>query len=82
MNIAVIEKHTRVLGAPPEWDQSKGECLGLPVRYVETQQGEALVSAWKPTEEEIEQLRAGATIKLWIFSPAHPVVSLSVGDIE
>ena len=82
MQIKRIEGETRALGAPVGWDGSYGECNALPIRDVMTQNGPFMVSAWEPTAEELEALKNGATLKLWIAGRIHPVVTVSVGDIE
>lgn len=72
---------TRTLGAPQDWDQSKTVCVGLPIRDVMTEQGPFMISAWSPTPEELELLKEGVTLKLWIAGVSHPVVSLSVQEL-
>lgn len=80
MEINTINGHTRILGAPADWDQSKGECVGLPVIDVVTENGMAMVSEWAPTPEEIMLINMNMPIHLWIYGTTHPVVSLSVGQ--
>ncbi|MEN7527831.1 hypothetical protein [Cupriavidus sp. DL-D2] len=78
MNIGTIEGFTRVLGAPKDWDHSKGACEGLPVLDVATDQGPVMVSAWLPSPEDLKALQAGMPILLMIYGKAHPVVSVAV----
>lgn len=78
MLIREIEGATRHLGAPADWDQSKGRCDVLPIADVMTDQGPFMVSAWAPTAEELAALNAGASVRLWIQGESHPVVVLDV----
>lgn len=82
MDIATIKGKTRSLGAPPDWDESKGTCETLPVRDVQTDIGHCMISAWKPSAEELAALNAGQAVHLWVYGIAHPVVSVTVGDTE
>lgn len=83
MLIKRIAGATRVLGAPADWSEhTDSPCYGLPIRDVVTADGPFMVSAWEPTLEEIAALQRGETLKLWIYGHTHPVVSLSVGEIE
>lgn len=79
MEIQRIEKADGVFGAPSDWKDDGTSCEGLPVRLIQTDQGPFLVSAWLPTPDELAKLNAGATVKLWVRGPGHPVVALSVG---
>lgn len=78
MLIREIEGATRSLGAPADWDQTKGKCDVLPIADVMTESGPFMVSAWTPTAEELIALNAGAPVHLWIQGTNHPVVALSV----
>ena len=73
---------TRVLGAPADWDQSQGECVGLPVLDRETEQGHVMISEWVPTAEERERLAQGLPVHVWVYGVQHPVLSVSVGDFQ
>jgi hypothetical protein len=81
MIVKRIEGADLVLGAPKDWKDDGVSCVGLPVKYVPTDQGVFMVSAWEPTEEELEALKRGESVKLWIRGMQHPVVSLTVGDL-
>lgn len=71
------------LGKPADWDDEKdGHCSVLSVRLAEVGGKQCMVSAWQPSAEEIRALINGETVKLWIWGRGHPVVSLTVGDIE
>lgn len=82
--IARIKDATRVLGAPPDWDKySDLPVQGLPIRDVVTQDGVPfMVSAWELTPAEITALHNGETLKIWIQGIVHPVISVSIGDID
>lgn len=67
-----------VLGAPPQWPHGKAECGALPVTQRETAAGQAMVSYWEPSADDLRKLAAGGKIRLWIFGPMHPPVSLDV----
>lgn len=77
MEICRIDGYTRILGAPKEWDHAKTECQGLPI--VDNPDG-WMVSQWKPNAAEIETLREGGSLLLWVYGTAHPVVGLDVSD--
>lgn len=79
MEIGCIEGVTRFLGVPKDWDKSKGHCGTLPVRDMQTDFGNCMVSAWLLSRDEISALTQGAPLYLHIFGVSHPVVGLSVG---
>lgn len=37
-----------------------------------------MVSFWRPTAEELEQLNAGGLVTLYVFGTMHPPVSIGV----
>jgi hypothetical protein len=78
VNFVQHPSNNKVLGAPPNWDQSKTYCNALPVTSVVDGERVSLVSYWQPTPEELDAIKAGAPIMLWIHSAVHPVVSLGV----
>lgn len=79
MEIGCIQGATRFLGAPKDWDKSKGHCGTLPVADVPSAIGNQMISAWLPSSQEIAALAQGAPLYLHIFGTVHPVVGLSVG---
>lgn len=83
MLIKRIEGATRTLGAPHEWDAEKsGPCFGLPILDAQMPDGTLwMISAWEPSPEELEALRRGESIKLWINGTSHPVVAMSIGPL-
>lgn len=73
MEIVKIEGATRVLGAPADWDESQGICMGLPI--VDHPEG-WMISEWRPTHEEMRALIEGGSIRLWVQGSSHPAVSI------
>lgn len=74
----VKQPHTNVIfGAPADWDESQGECVGLPVTRAEDG---VLHSFWQPSETDIANILAGMPIRLSVFSSAHPPVAINVTD--
>jgi hypothetical protein len=72
---------TRHLKAPSDWNKDEdGPCGGLPIRDEKTTAGPGMTSAWQPTVEEIERLKAGASVYLTVLGTVHPPVSMSVGQ--
>lgn len=82
MKIGRVDRATRVLGAPKDWDQTKGECGGLPVRIEQGAQPGYLkfTSAWVPDVADLAALEAGAAIMLDIHGSMHPPVAVYVGS--
>lgn len=80
MLIGRVEGATRNLGAPLNWNaKESGLCSTLPI--LDTLVGDVpwMISAWQPTPEEIEDIKRGASIHLWIQGTVHPVVGMAVG---
>lgn len=82
MIIKRIDQATRVLGAPADWKDDGMSCVGLPVRDVETDDGNFMLSAWEPTAEELALLNSGQSLYLWVRGYNHPVVSITVAKPE
>lgn len=80
---AMIENHTDIIGAPPDWDREThgGPCLGLPVRVEQNDGLRWLASAWRPSPDELAALNRGASVHLRVSAPQHPVVSMGVGPV-
>lgn len=74
---------TRVLGAPPNWNEAKhGICGTLPIRDWRAENGvNYMISTWEPTQDELALLQAGAPVLLWVVGVQHPPVSLTVGAL-
>ena len=79
-----ILEATREFGAPSDWNNEPNSqpCGTLTIRDVSTPQGNFMISAWEFTPEEIERLKNGETLKLWICGSIHPVIALTVGAIQ
>lgn len=75
-----ITEATRELGKPLNWDDSIGECDSLAVADMEINGGKVMVSMWHPSEQEIEAIKAGIPVFLWVFGTNHPPVALTVGE--
>lgn len=73
-----IAGYDRLLGPPADWlPELDGECGHLAIRDTMCGGNRALVSAWKPTTEELEILKAGGCITLYIIGQgSHPVVAM------
>lgn len=81
MLIGLIDGFTRQLGKPPDWPEDK-PCQSLAIRDTTSTEGDPVMgSAWIPTPEELERLKAGAHIHLWIWGTGHPPVALTVGEV-
>jgi hypothetical protein len=64
------------IGAPKNWNHEKdGLCHTLECYLIDN----ALVSAWRPSKEELKRLNEGQPLYLHIWTAQHPVVALSVG---
>lgn len=71
-----------IMQAPAGWDEkAQGHCGRLPIRLEAHDGAQFIVSAWIPSEEEIERLRQGAAIYLFISVPRQPITALSVGPV-
>lgn len=67
-----------VLGAPKGWNQAEMPCNALPITRTDIDGRPAIVSFWRPTAEELQQLASGAFVALWIVGASMPPVSLTV----
>ena len=77
-----IAGHTRYLGAPRGWEpETDGPCGHLAIRDEDTTAGRAMASAWEPTPDELERLKAGAPIILHVVGSVHPPVDVRVGAV-
>lgn len=83
MRAGKIDGATRVLGAPKGWNRDRdGECEGLPIREARLESGQpVMISAWKPTPDELDRLNRGAAVELAVCGIVHPPVSMSVGEV-
>lgn len=78
MNRTQHPSNTRVLGAPPGWDQSHMPCDALPVTDHELDGMPAMMSFWRPSEAELQALLAGGLVALTVLGATHPPVSVGV----
>lgn len=77
MKSQVLENPTRRMGAPSNWDHAEGGiCHTLEI----WDRDGWMISAWRPSEKELERLNRGEPMLLWIQGSQHPVVSLEVID--
>lgn len=68
----VIEGANLILHKPD--DMTDEECSSLHVLV----EGDAMISAWHPTPEELKALNAGQPVYLYIYGSAHPPVAIGV----
>lgn len=78
MLIRRIDGATCIFDAPADWKNNEELRSVLAIRDVQTEQGNFMVSAWKPDPHELAALKAGSHIELWIRGTTHPVVALEV----
>lgn len=78
MRVVQHPSNNKVLGAPPGWDQLEMPVNAIPLTQVESSGKTFLISYWKPTPEEIAQLRQGAFVTVWIHGVNQPIMAVSV----
>jgi hypothetical protein len=71
MNPAPNHLKNRVLGAPPGME---ADCGALEIY----DDGKFLVSCWEPTDAEIEHIKNGGKVWLYIMGRMHPPVAIDV----
>ncbi|WP_374374422.1 hypothetical protein [Dongia sp.] len=57
-------------------------CGALPIMRQQLQDGPAMISVWKPTEDELAQLNAGHAVRLVVYGTGHPPVWIDVAEAE
>lgn len=57
----------------------RDDVADLPIRDVYVEDLAFMVSAYEPTPDELELLKQGHPLLLWISAPQHPVCAVSVG---
>lgn len=67
---------TRILGAP----DSEPNCHALEITDAHQNGMPVMVSAWEPTDEEIEAIKNGERVWLIIYGRSHPMVSITAGE--
>jgi hypothetical protein len=77
------QHHTNndVLGAPKDWDQAQLPCSALPITRIDVEGIAALVSYWKPSDNELAMLAAGGSIALTVLGVTMPPVMLAVDPL-
>lgn len=70
------------LGRPKGWDNSQGECVGLPVAIDPGDVYPTFYSWWKPTLKDRIKILFGFNIRLALVSGTHPPVSLEVENTK
>lgn len=77
------QHHTNnaVLCAPAGWDQAQLPCEALPITRIEVEGMAAVVSYWKPSENELAMLAAGGSIALTVLGVTMPPVMLAVDPL-
>lgn len=79
-----INGATRILGKPDSMTEE--ECSSLPVRDTWFQHLDpprrVMQSAWYPTRDELEKLKAGEPIIVSVFGSSHPAIALEVPGNE
>jgi hypothetical protein len=66
-----------VLCGPKGWSQGQ-PCSALPITRTECDGIPAMVSYWKPSENELAILAGGGSIALWVIGSTMPPVMLAV----
>ena len=78
MNCYRHHTNNDALRAPNGWDQAHVPCNALPITRTECDGIPAVVSYWKPTENELAILAGGGSIALWVIGSTMPLVMLAV----
>lgn len=79
MNRTQHPSNNQVISAPVGHDQQELPCDALPVTVVDYGGGKlGMVSFWRPTAEELQQLAAGGLVMLSVMGTMHPMVALGV----
>lgn len=73
-----LQDETRSFAAPQSWDESEGPCDTLSIYDYASENGNVMVSAWMPDDEERKALIDGAVLYLHIHGAVHPVVGLAI----
>lgn len=79
MNSVPLIDATRRLGAPSNWNhETDGICYTLEI----CDRDGWMISGWMPTDAERKRIAEGAAIFLHIQGRIHPVVGMSVSELE
>jgi hypothetical protein len=80
MKIERIIGMTRDIGKPLNWNEATmGPCESLPVRDEIIGNANCMISAHRPTPEDLALLAAGEPLLLGIYGTVHPVTFMTVG---
>lgn len=76
---SATSNHT--FGPPESWNNERnGECTPLHVTKTADDGGNAIMqSEWKPNQDELDALNAGAPVVLTVWGVMHPPVAVNVG---
>lgn len=66
-----------VLGAPKETTQEELPCSALAITRHEQDGIPYIISFWQPSKEELEILKAGGTVGVWVVGHTTPPLSLT-----
>jgi hypothetical protein len=78
MNKIQHSTNNAVLGAPVGWNQGDLPCGALPITRTECEGMPAVVSYWRPSENELAILAGGGSVALWVVGTTMPPVMLAV----
>lgn len=80
MNPQPLSDATRSLGKPDDWNEERdGPCETLDIfDNIDELGRNQMISAWKPTDDELKRLNDGHFAYLHIYGTRHPVVALHV----
>ncbi len=70
--------NNRVLGAPAGWDQAELPCGAIALTDVIADGVPCVVTFWRPTAEEIDELQAGGLVSLSVVGRSMPPVAIGV----
>lgn len=82
MKSVIHPSNTRTLGAPEGHDQKRSRVAPLSVTDTDVRGIPAIISFWKPSEEELVVLNAGGTIALWVMGASMMPVALEVDESQ
>lgn len=67
-----------VIEVPKGHDQEKYRVNAIPLMRTHVGGTPAVASFWKPSEEELQQLRNGASVALWLIGHTMPPAAIEV----
>lgn len=79
-----FEGQTNLLAPPDGWndDHPDKKCGALPFIREQIEGYNVTSSYWKPTQAEIDELMNGGYVRLTVIGNAHPICSVSTGQIK